>query len=74
MTISEFIERCDRYCEVSGKKRVWLSKALLSDTFRLQQLADGEVDIGVKRLERASESLSRLEADLAKIASEQAAA
>lgn len=61
MTISDFIERCDRYCAAAEVSRVWLSKRLLSDTFRLRDLADGKVDIGVKRLERAVADLEELE-------------
>lgn len=65
MTISEFIARCDAYCKASGRKRVWLSKRLLSDTSRLQLLAEGKVDIGVKRLEQASADLVLLEQERA---------
>jgi len=63
MTISDFISRCDALCEKRGVTRVWLSKRLLGDTYRLEKLASGEVDIGVKRLDRAVSDLSALEAD-----------
>lgn len=61
MTIPEFIRICDAYCDKAGVSRTWLSKRLLKDTTRLQQLADGEVDIGVKRLARAVADLEGLQ-------------
>lgn len=64
MTIPEFISRCDAYCKRADVSRVWLSKRLLSDTRRLDHLANGNVDIGVKRLERAVRDLADLEAAL----------
>lgn len=60
MTIPDFIRMCDAYCAQAGVSRTWLSKRLLKDTTRLQQLADGEVDIGVKRLQRAVSDLQAL--------------
>lgn len=63
MSISDFIERCDRYCETRGVTRVWLSKRLFKDTYRLEDLAADKSDVGVKRLERASEELAALEAE-----------
>jgi hypothetical protein len=65
MNIAAFIARCDAYCEAEERSRVWLSKRLLDDTYRLDKLAKGEVDIGVKRLERAVDDLAALEADAA---------
>lgn len=62
MSINDFISRCDRYCQQAGVSRVWLSKRLFSDTFRIEQLAAGTSDVGVKRLERAVADLSALEA------------
>jgi len=62
MTISDFIQRCDAFRAKRGVTRVWLSKRLLGDTYRLEKLASGEVDIGVKRLERAMNDLAALEA------------
>lgn len=41
--------------------RTWLSKKLFADTFRIQQLADGASDVGVRRLERAVADLATLE-------------
>lgn len=64
MTIPEFIRRCDAYCQAAKVGRVWLSKRLLADTYRLEHLAGGRVDIGVKRLERALSDLAALEAQL----------
>ena len=43
--------------------RRWLSKRLFQDTFRLENLAAGESDVGVKRLDRAVEDLIALEGD-----------
>ena len=65
MTISEFIERCDAYIEVSGRKRVWLSKRLFDDTYRLDHLAAGTSDVGVMRLEKAVSDLAELERERA---------
>jgi hypothetical protein len=65
MTITQFIERCDQYCRRAGVTRVWLSKRLLADTYRLDHLAAGKVDIGVKRLARAAADLAALDADRA---------
>jgi hypothetical protein len=62
MPISDFIGACDAYCEASGFSRVWLSKRLFADTYRLDDLAAGKTDIGVKRLERASNELAALDA------------
>jgi hypothetical protein len=61
MTIPDFIARCDAYCGRAKVTRTWLSKRLLNDTYRLDQLANDEVDIGVKRLERALGDLTALE-------------
>jgi hypothetical protein len=64
MSITAFIERCDRYQEAAGVTRVWLSKRLFQDTYRLRDLAEGTSDVGVKRLEQASDQLAQMEADL----------
>lgn len=61
MLISEFIARCDLYCRKAEVSRVWLSKRLFSDTYRIDNLAAGKCDVGVKRLERAVCDLSDLE-------------
>lgn len=63
---------CDAYCAEAGVSRVWLSKRLLKDTTRLADLANGEVDIGVKRLDRAVRDLKALSAALPKNAREAA--
>lgn len=60
MTIPEFISRCDAYCAEAGVSRVWLSKRLFSDTFRLDQLEAGVSDVGVRRLARAVADLAAL--------------
>jgi hypothetical protein len=46
------------------RTRVWLSKRLFQDTYRLRDLAEGTSDVGVKRLEQASDQLAQMEADL----------
>jgi hypothetical protein len=61
MDIADFIARCDRYCAAADVSRTWLSKRLLHDTYRLDLLGKGEVDIGVKRLARAADDLGGLE-------------
>ena len=61
MSIPDFIARCDTFCEARGVSRVWLSKRLFADTYRIEQLASGDTDVGVKRLERAVEDLADLE-------------
>ena len=61
MDIPDFIARCDRYCAKADVTRTWLSKRLLHDTYRLDLLSKGEVDIGVKRLARAADDLAALE-------------
>jgi hypothetical protein len=63
MTIAEFIQRCDAFCATHEVSRVWLSKRLLANTDRLEKLAVGKVDIGVKRLERAMADLRALETE-----------
>lgn len=63
MTLADFIARCDAYCASTKRSRVWLSKRLLDDTYRLDKLAKGEVDIGVRRMERAVDDLAALEAE-----------
>lgn len=70
----EFIARCDRYCEAAGKTRVWLSKRLFSDTNRLDDLAAGKGDVGVKRLARAVDGLRELEKAHREASAEQPAA
>lgn len=61
MTIPEFISRCDAFCERHDVTRVWLSKRLFQDTYRLRDLAEGTADVGVKRLDRACDELAALE-------------
>lgn len=62
MSINDFIERCDRFCEATGLARATLSKKLFQDTYRLEDLAADKSDVGVKRLERAIAALEELEA------------
>lgn len=61
MSIPEFITRCDAYQKAAEVSRVWLSKRLFNDTYRLDSLASGESDVGVQRLERAVADLADLE-------------
>ncbi len=62
MSIPDFIAACDAHCATTGVSRVWLSKKLFQDTYRLDDLAAGKTDIGVKRLDRASDDLATLAA------------
>lgn len=68
MTIPDFITLCDAYCGRAKVTRTWLSKRLFNDTYRLEQLAKDEVDIGVKRMERAVDDLVALEEALSGLA------
>lgn len=74
MTIPEFIARCDAFCAAHDVKRVWLSKRLFADTYRLGHLADGTTDVGVKRLQKAAEDLGALERERTAAAKRSAAA
>ena len=60
MTLPAFIATCDAFCSDFGVSRVWLSKRLFSDTFRIESLATGKSDVGVLRLEKACADLQRL--------------
>ncbi len=66
MTLSDFIRRCDAYCLRAGVSRVWLSKALLANTYQLDRLAKGEADIGIRRMDKVLRALAALESDAAK--------
>jgi hypothetical protein len=61
MPISDFIARCDAFCEARGLSRVWLSKRLFNDTFKIENLDVGATDIGVRRLAKADADLTALE-------------
>lgn len=63
MTIIDFLSKCDDFCRRKGVSRTWLSKRLFSDTYRLQSLAAGDSDVGVRRLEQAANDLHRMDAD-----------
>ena len=60
-----FIRRCDNFAERRRIKRSTLSAWLFNDGRRLDQLAAGKSDVGVQRLSRAVEALSKLEQDAA---------
>lgn len=60
MTIADFIKSTDAFCARFSVSRVWLSKRLFGDTYRIERLADGSVDVGVRRLERAVRDLAEL--------------
>lgn len=68
MTITDFIKSADAFCDRFGVSRVWLSKRLFGDTYRIGRLADGSVDVGVRRLERAAADLADLTAEREKVA------
>lgn len=61
--ISEFLERCDAVAERRGIRRSTLSTLIFKDGKRLDQLAKGNSDVGVLRLEEAKRDLERLAAD-----------
>ncbi|QTC88166.1 hypothetical protein [Brevundimonas pondensis] len=61
MLIPDFIARCDAFCEAHGQSRVWLSKRLFNDTFKIENLDAGATDIGVRRLAKAEVDLAALE-------------
>jgi hypothetical protein len=65
MSIPEFIQRCNAFCEAAKVSQTWLSKRLFADTFRLRDLASGKTDIGVRRLDRAIGDLGVLERERA---------
>ena len=60
MTIETFIARCDAYCEAAGRTRAWLSKLLFGKGTKLDELASGKCDVGVRRLGLAADELSGL--------------
>lgn len=62
MTISDFLSICDDFCRRKGVSRTWLSKKLFSDTYRLQTLAAGDSDVGVRRMAQAVTDLRTLDA------------
>lgn len=64
MSISDFLLRCDSYCEARRISRARLSTLIFNDGKKLTALAEG-ADIGTRRLARASADLARLEADAA---------
>ncbi|WP_433956302.1 hypothetical protein [Brevundimonas bullata] len=63
MTIPDFLSLCDDFCRRKAVSRTWLSKRLFSDTYRLQNLAAGDSDVGVKRMEQAVADLQRMNLD-----------
>lgn len=64
MSIPAFIYRCDAYAKRAGVKRTTVSKKLFQMGQKIDELAGGKVDIGVRRLARAQEDLFRLEQKL----------
>lgn len=61
--ISSFVERCDAVAERRCIRRSTLSTLIFKDGKRLAQLAAGNSDIGVLRLEEAKRELEKLAAD-----------
>lgn len=61
MSLTDFISRCDRFCADTGKSRAWVSKRLFNDHDRIEQIASGKSDVGVRRLEAAVAALAELE-------------
>lgn len=60
--IVDFVARCDALAAKRGIRRSTLSTYLFRDGKRLEQLARGDSDVGVLRLEQAKQALSALEA------------
>jgi len=56
-----FIIRCDAAAARMGLRRTTLSTKLFQDGKRLDGLATGSSDVGVRRLKLADEMLSRME-------------
>lgn len=62
--LSEFLSRCDRFCERSGMKSTVLSKRLFKgDAGRLRLLNEGG-DLGVRKFGAILQTLATLEAAL----------
>lgn len=59
-----FLDRCTRYCERQGIAQATLSTKILGNGVRLQQLAEGRLNIGIATLEDASQKLATLESAL----------
>lgn len=60
--ISDFLARCDAVAQRRGIRRSTLSTLLFNDGKRLDQLASGSSDVGVKRLAEAEAELGRVAA------------
>lgn len=61
--ISEFVARCDALAKRRGWKRSTLSTTLFRDGKRLDKLALGYADMGVRRFAKARAELTVLEAE-----------
>jgi len=59
--LSAFLARCDRLADRLRVSRATLSSRLLLDGKRLDDLASGRSDIGIRRLSRAERELAALE-------------
>ncbi len=60
MSISEFVQACDAYGSTAGISRATVSNKLFGSHRKIDQLASGAGDIGVKRFERACRELAVL--------------
>jgi hypothetical protein len=63
--VSSFLSRCDAACSILGLKRSTLSTKLFMDGKRLDELASGKSDVGIRRLQRALADLAALEQEAA---------
>ena len=59
--LAAFISRCDLLAERLSVSRATLSSRILLDGKRLDDIASGRSDIGIRRLSRAERDLAALE-------------
>lgn len=59
--LSAFVERCDKIVARGSMKRSTLSLKLFMDGKRIDALASGVSDIGIRRLAKAERELSAFE-------------
>lgn len=63
--LQDFVSRCDAYAKAAGVSRVTVSKKLFGQTRKLDDLANGKVDVGYLRLVEAIKQLGLMEAEAA---------
>jgi hypothetical protein len=62
--LTDFLARCDAYCERAGVSRAWLSKRLFGMADKLDDFADRKADTGAWGLTGRIAVLEKLEAEL----------